>query len=42
VKEIDFVFVAPAARWEGGQARAIDERVASDHRPVLAELRLRH
>lgn len=41
VKEIDFVFVSPSGRWEGGSARAIDERVASDHRPVLAEVRLR-
>jgi endonuclease/exonuclease/phosphatase family metal-dependent hydrolase len=41
VKEIDFVFVAPARRWTAGTARAIAELVASDHRPVLAEVTLR-
>lgn len=41
VKEIDFVFVAPERRWVVGAARAIPERLASDHRPVLAEVSLR-
>lgn len=41
VKEIDFVFVAPPARWVVGPARAILERLASDHRPVLADVWLR-
>lgn len=41
VKEIDFVFVAPARRWTPGTARAITEPMASDHRPVLAEVTLR-
>lgn len=41
VKEIDFVFVAPSSRWTIGAARAIAERVASDHRPVLADVWLR-
>jgi endonuclease/exonuclease/phosphatase family metal-dependent hydrolase len=36
VKEIDFVFVAPAAAWGPGTAKAVTERLASDHRPVIA------
>ncbi len=40
-KEIDFVFAAPAASWVADTVRVIDERMASDHRPVLAVLRLR-
>jgi endonuclease/exonuclease/phosphatase family metal-dependent hydrolase len=39
-REIDFVFVAPAARWEVGRVEVIHEPLASDHRPVVAELRL--
>jgi endonuclease/exonuclease/phosphatase family metal-dependent hydrolase len=38
-REIDFIFAAPAARWSASGVRVIDERVASDHRPVFAELR---
>jgi endonuclease/exonuclease/phosphatase family metal-dependent hydrolase len=37
-KEIDFIFVAPPDRWRAADVRVIDERVASDHRPVLAVL----
>lgn len=40
-KEIDFIFAAPANRWTSGGARVIDERVASDHRPVIADWILR-
>jgi len=40
VKEIDFVFVAPAQAWRVGSARVIDERLASDHRPVSATAQL--
>ncbi|HEX7120890.1 MAG TPA: endonuclease/exonuclease/phosphatase family protein [Gemmatimonadaceae bacterium] len=39
-REIDYVFVAPAARWRVRAVSVIDERVASDHRPVLAVLEL--
>lgn len=35
-REIDFVFTGPGERWDVLQATAVDERVASDHRPVLA------
>jgi len=37
-KEIDFVFAAPRARWRVRGARSITEPLASDHRPVLAEV----
>lgn len=37
-KEIDYIFFAPAAAWRAREVRVIDERVASDHRPVLAVL----
>ncbi len=40
-KEIDFIFAAPSVRWTSGGARVIDERVASDHRPVVADWILR-
>lgn len=40
-REIDFIFVSPASAWSAGAARAITEPVASDHRPVLATVRLR-
>jgi endonuclease/exonuclease/phosphatase family metal-dependent hydrolase len=38
VKEIDFVLYRPAERFRLLEYRAVDERVASDHRPVLAVL----
>ena len=37
---IDYVLVRPAERWEVVEARVLDEPVASDHRPLLAVLRL--
>lgn len=39
--EIDFVFAAPADRWVVDHVEVVDEALASDHRPVLADLRLR-
>lgn len=41
VKEIDFIFGAPAGRWRSDSVRVIAETVASDHRPVFAKLRFR-
>lgn len=41
VKEIDFIFMAPRTAWAAGEVRVIDEKMASDHRPVLAVLTLR-
>ena len=40
-REIDFVYAAPQGRWLVQQARVVDEKAASDHRPVLAVLELR-
>lgn len=36
---IDYVMCRPAGRWKVVELRALDEPVASDHRPVLAVLR---
>jgi len=38
VKEIDFIFAAPRGRWRPLGARVLTEPLASDHRPVVAEL----
>lgn len=40
-KEIDFVFFSPASRWQAQRTRVVDEKLASDHRPVFTELTLR-
>jgi endonuclease/exonuclease/phosphatase family metal-dependent hydrolase len=40
-REIDFIFCAPARAWRVGRVEVITEPVASDHRPVVAELVLR-
>ena len=37
---IDYVLVRPREQWEVVEVRVLDERVASDHRPLLAVLRL--
>jgi endonuclease/exonuclease/phosphatase family metal-dependent hydrolase len=37
-REIDFVFAAPADRWNIGAAMVVHESIASDHVPVVAEL----
>lgn len=37
-REIDYVFFAPPGMFKPQEVRVIDERVASDHRPVLAVL----
>jgi endonuclease/exonuclease/phosphatase family metal-dependent hydrolase len=37
-KHIDYVLYRPANRWQVVEARVLDERVASDHRPLLAVL----
>jgi endonuclease/exonuclease/phosphatase family metal-dependent hydrolase len=38
---IDYVMYRPAERWTVEEVRVLDELVASDHRPVLAVLRLK-
>lgn len=40
-KEIDFIFMAPREAWSAGEVRVIDEKLASDHRPLLGVLTLR-
>lgn len=40
-REIDFIFFAPPAAWQTREVRVVDERVASDHRPVVAVLERR-
>jgi endonuclease/exonuclease/phosphatase family metal-dependent hydrolase len=37
-REIDFIFFAPAEAWRVRSVDVIAETLASDHRPVLAEL----
>lgn len=39
-RQIDFVLFRPAGRWKVASMRALDEAVASDHRPILAVLEL--
>ncbi|MFN2315650.1 MAG: endonuclease/exonuclease/phosphatase family protein [Gemmatimonadales bacterium] len=41
VKEIDYIFAAPAAAWDVGTAAVIAEREASDHRPVRGVVTLK-
>jgi endonuclease/exonuclease/phosphatase family metal-dependent hydrolase len=40
VKKIDWVVLAGSSRWRVVYSRVIDERMASDHRPVVVELKL--
>lgn len=39
-RRIDFVLYLPADRWRVLESRVIDERIASDHRPLLTVLEL--
>jgi endonuclease/exonuclease/phosphatase family metal-dependent hydrolase len=38
---IDYIMYRPADKWKVEEVRVLDEPVASDHRPVLAVLRLK-
>jgi endonuclease/exonuclease/phosphatase (EEP) superfamily protein YafD len=38
--KIDYIFYRPAARWRVIESRAIDEKIASDHRPLLTVFEL--
>ena len=40
VKQIDYVLARPAARWRVVACQVIEEKLASDHRPILATLEL--
>ncbi len=37
-RQIDFILMRPQSSWRVAAARVLDEPVASDHRPLLAEL----
>ncbi len=37
-REIDFIFAAPVSSWKVLSTQVLDEPVASDHRPVVADL----
>ena len=37
-REIDYIFFAPRSEWRAREVKVVDERVASDHRPVVAVL----
>ena len=39
-RQIDFVLTRPANRWRALKTRVLDEAVASDHRPIFAELEI--
>ncbi|MBE0535978.1 MAG: endonuclease/exonuclease/phosphatase family protein [Phycisphaerae bacterium] len=39
-RTIDYILIKPAERWRVVETRVIEEKVASDHRPVLAILEL--
>jgi len=41
VKTIDYILYTPAARFESHSVRSIHETYASDHLPVLAEIRIK-
>lgn len=38
--EIDHLFIRPASAWRSRESRVIPEALASDHRPIFAELEL--
>ena len=40
-KEIDIIFTAPTKRWGPGKAKVLREPLISDHRPIVAELKLK-
>lgn len=40
-KEIDFIFFSPAERWQARDTRVLNEKLVSDHRPVMTELVLK-
>lgn len=39
--QIDYILVHPAKTWKTVEAKVIEEPVASDHRPILATIRVR-
>jgi endonuclease/exonuclease/phosphatase family metal-dependent hydrolase len=39
-EKIDHVFVRPKERWKVTEVKVIDDRIASDHRPVMVKMEL--
>ncbi len=39
-RQIDFILYRPEGRWKTVEVRVLDEKVASDHRPIVAILEL--
>ena len=39
-RQIDFIFVRPKANWKVIEVRVLDEKIASDHLPILATVEL--
>jgi endonuclease/exonuclease/phosphatase family metal-dependent hydrolase len=39
-RQLDYILFRPAKRWQVLNAQVLDEPVASDHRPLLATLKL--
>lgn len=39
-RQIDYILVRPSNRWRVVEVRVLDEKVASDHRPIFAVLEL--
>jgi endonuclease/exonuclease/phosphatase family metal-dependent hydrolase len=37
-RQIDFILFRPAEKWRVAEVRVIEEKVASDHRPIMAVL----
>jgi endonuclease/exonuclease/phosphatase family metal-dependent hydrolase len=40
-REIDFLMAAPGSRWRFFNTMVVDEPIASDHRPVVADFELK-
>jgi endonuclease/exonuclease/phosphatase (EEP) superfamily protein YafD len=40
--QIDYILFRPSESWNVVEANVLPEAVASDHRPILAVLELRH
>ena len=39
-RQIDYILLRPAARWRVVSVKVADEKIASDHLPIFADLEL--
>jgi len=39
-REIDFLFLSPSSRWVVNRVDVVDDSMTSDHRPIVADLKL--